>query len=392
MVFVDPFAEMGGMGQPQRMPDETKSTMERLFAAWGLDFNPEMFAADRANAIRVTIPGPTGGGGRDLVVDYLSWLQMGPANLAPDDVATTQIQRVNMASSGYLVPREGRSTEIQPLISTGPQSMRMEAKEIRIVPNPIGLMEKFKSENQRLVLAVRVRGKVATAFPDGPPSAEAKEPAKEGTAAQPGGAQAAPAKEVPQLKESTGPVQLVVFADSDLLADQMWFRQQDFFGQRVIVPTANNVDLVINLLDNLVGSNALIGLRGRGFSVRPFDRIDALQRDAELRYRHTERTLRDKLNDTQRKLGDLETQQRPGGGEMILTEEQKTTLTNFRSEMISLRQQLRQVQHALRKDIEDLNTAITIINIWSVPVIISIVALIMAILRRRRYRRHVVSG
>jgi ABC-type uncharacterized transport system involved in gliding motility auxiliary subunit len=182
---------------------------------------------------------------------------------------------------------------------------------------------------------------------------------------------------------------VVVVADSDLLTDQMWVQQQNVFGKRVIVPTSNNADFTINVLDNMSGSNALVGLRGRGFSLRPFDRLNALQRTAELRYRSTERKLREKLNETQRKLGELETESGNGklGGNVILSEKQRQTLADFRVEMVSVRQQLREVQHALRQEIEDLNTRLKAINIWAVPVLISFVALLMVLIRRWRFRR-----
>ena len=233
-------------------------------------------------------------------------------------------------------------------------------------------------------MAARGQGKVKSIFPDGPPPAKkkdvAKKPAKDGDEKKP---------VRPHLAESAEPVNVVVVADSDMLTDQMWAQQQNVFGQRVFVPTSNNADFVINVLDNMSGSNALVGLRGRGFSLKPFDRIDALQRTAELRYRSTERKLREKLNETQRKLGELETESGQGnvGGAVILTEKQRQTLGDFRVEMVSVRRQLREVQHALRQEIEDLNTFLKVINIWAVPLVISFVALLMALIRRWRFRR-----
>ena len=383
MVFVDPFAEMGGAGQPQRMPGQTLSRLDRLFDAWGIEFDPEKFAADRTNAMRVSIPA-TRGGGRDLIVDYLSWLHLGSQNLNQDDVVTSQISRIALASAGFLTRKDGAATEFTPLILTSPESMGMPAKEIRITPNPIGVIEKFVSEDQPLVLAARVQGKVGSAFAEGPPANE--EEAAEQAAKKDGAGAAAE-----HLTTSTDSIRVVVVADTDILADQMWFQQQDFFGQRVMVPTANNADFVINVVDNLIGSNALVDLRGRGLSVRPFERINAIQRQAELRYRKTEQELREKLDDTQRKLGELQTDQ-SGEGAVILTENQRATLDGFRAEMVSVRRQLREVQHALRRDIEELNTRLKVLNIWVVPMVISVIALIMAIIRRWRHRRHAASA
>jgi ABC-type uncharacterized transport system involved in gliding motility auxiliary subunit len=383
MVFVDPVSEMtaapGPGGRPPSMP--TTARLDKLLDAWGVAFDPDTIATDQANAVQVRM-GTTRGGGAS-VVDYLSWLHLGPENFSRDDVVTSELRRIALASAGILSPKEGATTEFQPLIETSRRSMRMEAKQVRFMPNPQALLEKFKAQNKPLTVAARIKGRVKSIFPDGPPPEKKKD---DQSAAKEGG-EKKPAR--PHLSESVEPINVVVVADSDLLTDQMWAQRQNVFGQQVITPTSNNADFTINVLDNMSGSNALVGLRGRGFSLRPFVRIDALQRSAELRYRSTERKLREKLNDTQRKLGELEMESGQGGagGTVILSDKQRQTLADFRSEMVSVRQQLREVQHALRQEIEDLNTRLKVINIWAVPVIISVVALVMAIVRRWRFRR-----
>src|SRR3546814_14470949 len=76
-----------------------------------------------------------------------------------------------------------------------------------------------------------------------------------------------------------------------MLADGLWVRVQDFFGQRVAMPVANNGAFVVNTVDNLSGSSDLIGLRSRGVVQRPFTEIQALQRQAEQRFRAKEQEL-----------------------------------------------------------------------------------------------------
>ena len=73
-----------------------------------------------------------------------------------------------------------------------------------------------------------------------------------------------------------------------MLYDRFWVQSSDFFGERVDVPTAGNGDFVINALENLADAEALIGLRGRGTSYRPFTLVEALRRDAEVLYRAKE--------------------------------------------------------------------------------------------------------
>ena len=71
--------------------------------------------------------------------------------------------------------------------------------------------------------------------------------------------------------------------DTDLLSDRMWVQVQDFFGQRVPQPWADNGALVVNALDNLSGTDALISVRSRGrFSRRSSCRAPAARGRDEL--------------------------------------------------------------------------------------------------------------
>ncbi len=143
---------------------------------------------------------------------------------------------------------------------------------------------------------------------------------------------------------------------------------------------------MINALDQLSGSEALIGLRSRGLSYRPFDKIEEIRHQAELEYRETEQELLEKLQSTENKLRALR-RETAGGGEEMLTAEQREAIESFRAEMVTIRKQLRDVQRALRKDIEVLDTRLKVLNIWAMPVVIGIVAVALAFIRRRRYRQ-----
>jgi ABC-type uncharacterized transport system involved in gliding motility auxiliary subunit len=57
--------------------------------------------------------------------------------------------------------------------------------------------------------------------------------------------------------------------------------------------------------------------------------------------------------------------------------------------MIDLRQELRAVQRSLREDVEGLSTWVKVINIWAVPVLLALIALVVAWWRRARAAPHV---
>ena len=379
MIFVDPLSEIAAGSRGSRML-LGGSSLEELFDAWGVTYSPDRFVGDLASAAKVSLPSE----GRASIVDYVVWLELGPDRLNAEDVVTSQMRRITMGSVGALAPKEGAGTQFIPLISSSPRSMLIDVQEIQIRPDPLRLLQEFKPGGKPFVMAARIRGDARSAFPDGPP---ADKRAKEEAAA--GGDTAGEEKQPrPHLSQSARPINVVVVADSDVLSDRFWYRAQDFFGQRVGFPIANNADFVINVLDNLTGSDALIDLRSRGLSVRPFTLIKEIQQDAELRYRKTERDLLQRMADTEKKLGQLDLED-VAEGKAILTEEQKAAMESFRRELLTTRQQLREVQHALNKDIEALDTALKVFNIWAVPAILSVLVLVMALWRRARYRRHV---
>ena len=58
------------------------------------------------------------------------------------------------------------------------------------------------------------------------------------------------------LAEAAQPVNVLLIADVDFLADRLWAQVQSFFGQRIATPFAGNGDEVANALENLSGSGA----------------------------------------------------------------------------------------------------------------------------------------
>jgi len=163
-------------------------------------------------------------------------------------------------------------------------------------------------------------------------------------------------------------------------------------GQQLGVPFAGNADFVINTLDNLSGSDALISLRSRGLSFRPFLLIEDIRRQAEQRYRERERDLRKNLTEAESKLNELR-EQSGREGAIMMTRENKMALDTYRGEILGLRKELRKVQHALIKDIDSLDSIFKVLNIWAIPVLIAVFALVLALVQRARYRiRHSARG
>jgi ABC-type uncharacterized transport system involved in gliding motility auxiliary subunit len=388
LVFVDPNSEIvqARPSQMGQMPQQSSSNLDRLFKAWGFEMLPSMVAGDRRAARKVN----AGGYGKVQPVDYVAWLNLKTASINKDDLISAALTQINMASAGVLQPVEGAKTKFEPLISTSADSQAIPAEKFIGMPDVAGLLHDFKPGNKPLALAAHITGPAATAFPDGPPKPEAKpgeEPAKDDKAKDDKAKDDKPGE--PQLKEAAQPINVVVVADSDMLADRFWVQTSDFFGQRVAVPNANNADLVANALEVLAGGNDLITLRSRGTSARPFEVVQTLQRDADSRYAAQEKELQDKLKDTQAKIKDMQSDK---SGKIVLTAEQTSTLDNFRKEMVQTRQQLRDVQLRLNQDIRSLKSRLVFADVALIPILLVIVAIILGIVRLQRRKRRAVIG
>ena len=397
LVFVDPNSETQQMHPSQLNPPgmPLDSDIPKLFKAWGLSMDAKEVAGDRRAARRVN----AGTQQHVEAMDYVAWLSLDKQDLNHDSPITADLTHINMASAGILKPEKDAKTTFMPLITTSIDSMPIDVAKIKGaggVPDVGGLLRDFKPSGERLVLAAQVTGTAETAFPDGPPKDERKDADKKDADTKAADAKPADAKPAdaakpaapagpPQIKTSAKPIDVIVVADTDILEDRFWEQSQDFFGQTVVIPVANNGDFVANALDSLAGGDDLIALRSRGTSARPFTLVDNIQRAADARYQATEKDLQTKLKDTQDKIKQLQEQGgRPGAA---VDKEQEQAIDNFRTDMLSIRQQLRQVQLALRQDINQLQAVTEFFDIALVPILVAIVALIVGWVRFRRRKR-----
>jgi gliding motility-associatede transport system auxiliary component len=388
LVFVDPNSETQQMHPSQLNPPgmPLDSDMPKLFKAWGLEMAPKMVAGDRRAARRVN----AGTQQHVEAMDYVAWLSLDQQDLNHESPITADLTHINMASAGILDATKDAKTSFTPLITTSTDSMAIPVEKVQNIPDVGGLLRDFKPDAKRLVLAAQVTGPADTAFPDGPPKDDKDKKDADASAAKDAPAQnanAAPAAPAgpPQIKSAVKPINVIVVADTDILEDRFWEQSQDFFGQTVVIPVANNGDFVANAIDTLAGGDDLISLRSRGTSARPFQLVDNIQRAADARYQATEKDLETKLKDTQDKIKQLQDQGgRPG---VALAAEQEQTVNNFRNDMLAIRQQLRQVQLALRQDIDRLQAITEFFDIAFVPILVGIVAIVIGWVRFQRRKR-----
>ncbi len=305
LVFVDPYSEIGASSAAQaaanRAPAASipnSSNLKKLLNAWGVGMAPHEVVGDLGRAQRVRMNDPNTG---RRVVDYMVWVSFRDGDFSKKDVVTANLNSVNMASIGHLNRTAKATTTFEPLISTSRDTMILDPKKLRTQPQPDELTRDFISTNTSYTVAARISGNVKSAFPDGPPpaaeSASDDKKAADKEASKPDDQKADADTSGPKLDEAPGkylaksvePINVIVVADTDLWDDKFWAQTQNFLGQQVVVPIADNAAFVINAIDNLSGSNDL-DQPTQPWDVEPAlhaDRVDAQGRRASVPCRGT---------------------------------------------------------------------------------------------------------
>lgn len=354
LVFLDPHAEGAAGGMFGAGGAETSSNLAPLLAAWGVEYDPSLALVDAQLAV------PVASRQYGRVVPHIGIQQFGPGELPSPDVSTQSLERLLAASAGVLRHRADAGTTFLPLLQSSEQAMLVPAARFAGLDEHTALYEGFNPTGERYVVAARVGGKAASAYPAGK------------------GEPAMTADGEPQ------PLNVVIVADTDILSNRLWVRVQDFMGEVRPTAFADNGDLAINLVESLMGNADLMGIRGRGRHERPFDIVDRLEREAHLDLQAKQQELESALVEMEDKLRELQSRRQQDARAFELDEAQMAELENFMGEKMRIRKELRDLQHQLGSDIRSLGTAIKVVNILVAPLVLVLLVLVVA---RRRIRR-----
>ncbi len=364
LAFVDPVAEQDtSAANPQNplaaMTADRSSHLEPLLSAWGVQFDPRQVVADAGKALLVPMRNS------DTPVRHLGILGLDQADMNRKDVITASLSKIDVASAGFIAPRKGSGVTFEPLLQSSTLAEPLPSGRFAMLIDPTTLMNGFHPTGQRYTIAARITGNVKSAFPKGPPA----------------GVQLAAGEHA--LSASARPLNVIVVADTDMLRDYLWVREQNLLGQTLAQPFANNGDFVFNAIDNLGGSDDLISIRGRASFARPFTRVEALRAQADERFHTKEQELESQLRDTEDKLSAMQSR-RTDQSSLILSPEQEQEIGHFQKEKLRIRKELREVRLGLNQNIEHLGNTLKIINIVVVPAAFALFALLIGLRRRRR--------
>ena len=335
LAFVDPFVEVmdAQTAKENNLHKDTSADFNRLLRSWGVRVDEDKVVTDRSLAKLVSVPN----NGRPVTIRYPLWLDFVGKSFDKNDILTSTMERISLATPGALIKLDGATTKFSPLISTSADAMLVETTKIPEYQRNLDSLYHSYQPNGPFVVAARLSGPVKS----------------------------------PYTADESPNANIVIIADSDMLHDHFWINIQDVSGQTIGVPTSGNGNFLLGALDNLTGSDALISIRNRGAFTRPFDTIQALEVRSRDKYRESELVLQQKLELTKQKLVELETKKKTKEGDtLLLGMQQKQEADAFRKELIDTRRELRDVRRNLNQDIQVVEIGVKFFSIGFIPMLI----------------------
>jgi ABC-type uncharacterized transport system involved in gliding motility auxiliary subunit len=354
IAFVDPFAYFDQNPQmPGVPPEPSSSTLPNLFKAWGLKMDPGKVVSDVVFG---------SGGGQRFTPTVLT---LNRTAFSRDDIVTGQIETLLYAFGGAFEVNTAEGLRASELVKSSPNSMLVDNANATKAGDEA--TKAFKPSGQPMPLALRLTGKFKTAFPEG-----LKENDK-------------PVPNTPQLRESSGENQVILVADVDMLADGAAVDVQEVFGRKIVVPSNGNLAFAMGMVEQFAAGEDFISLRSRTGAFRPLTVVRELEAEAQKQYFGKIQALEEEVQKTTAKLQELQKAQGPGGkSAQILSPEQQAEIERFRKTVAEARLALKEVRKNLRQDAEGLVFWTKVANIAAMPLLVALIGLLVALIRRRR--------
>jgi ABC-type uncharacterized transport system involved in gliding motility auxiliary subunit len=301
------------------------------------------------------------GGGQRYTPTVLS---LNRTAFSRDDVVTSSIETLLYAFGGAFEVKPVEGLKVSELVKSSPNSMLID--NMSAARSGDEATKNFQPSNKAMPLAIRLTGKFKTAFPEGLKGEKDK-----------------PVAGTPALRESTAENSVILVADVDMLADGAAVDIQDMFGRKVVVPSNGNLAFALGMVEQFAAGNDLISLRSRTAAFRPLTVVRELEAEAQKQYFGKIQALEEELQKTTAKLQELQKGQK-GGSAQILSAEQQAELDRFRKTVAESRLALKEVRKNLRQDAEALVFWTKVVNIALMPLLVALLGLLLALLRRRR--------
>jgi ABC-type uncharacterized transport system involved in gliding motility auxiliary subunit len=336
-----------------------------LLRAWGVSVDMDAVVGDSQRSVPIR-------GSRNQPVQYPHAFSVGSESLNANSPLTADLRELAFMEAGEITLVSGAEKRLKLELLVALKGATTGASATAAAN--AGPFEKvslgFKADGRPRILAASLTGTFPTAFPNGVAADEKDKAPKPG----PG-----------HLAESKKPGRLLVVADSDFMLDPFTVRQRQMNGQMVMEELNDNLKFVLSTLETLGGSDELVSLRSKGTSIRPFKRVVALERSAQMQYQAKLDEIEKRLEEANAKVNEIS---RRSGGDLskglVITPEMQREIDKFQKEAADLSEQRRQIRRGLSEDVNALGRKLAIFNLIVGPLLAGVLGLLYFLSRRRK--------
>ena len=354
----------------------TAASDPALLRAWGVNVDLDAVIGDSASSVTIR-------SSRGDPVQYQPAFAASGAAFSKESPLTTDLRELAFMEAGSigLISGAEKSLKFEPLVTMSGPGMGA----IDVASANAGPFEKvalsFKTDGKSRVLVASVSGEFVSAFPKGAPAPGKPEPTLPGQPPKP----VAKPLPGPHLAKSAKPGRLFVVADSDFMMDPFTVRQRQVGGQAAMEPINDNLGFVVSALETLSGSDELVTLRSKGTSLRPFKKVQDLERVAQLRYQAKLDEIERRLEEANAKITELSKQ--TGGVTakgIVITPEMQREIEKFQTQADKLSEERRVIRRGLSEDVNSLGRRLQVLNLLAGPALALLFGLLYTLARRRK--------
>jgi ABC-type uncharacterized transport system involved in gliding motility auxiliary subunit len=354
----------------------TAASDPALLRAWGVNVDLDAVMGDSASSVSIR-------SSRGDAVQYQPAFAAGNAAFSKESPLTSDLRELAFMEAGSIGLISGAEARLkfEPLVTMSGPGMGA----IDVASANAGPFEKvalsFKTDGKSRVIVASVSGEFVSAFPKGAPAPGKPEPTPPGQPPKP----AAKPLPGPHLAKSAKPTRLFVVADSDFMMDPFTVRQRQVGGQAAMEPINDNLGFVVSVLETLGGSDELVSLRSKGTSLRPFKKVQELERVAQLRYQAKLDEIERRLEEANAKVTELSKQ--TGGVTakgIVITPEMQREIEKFQVVADKLSEERRIIRRGLSEDVNSLGRRLQVLNLLAGPALALLFGLFYTLARRRK--------
>ena len=366
VLMVDPFSIEAASQQPQ-FPGQPpmggvdpSSNLESLFNSWGLAYNATEAIAD----IRYRAP---------EFGDNPVALKLNADAINTDDVVSEDLTSLLFVlTGGFTEKKLADGLEMEVLAETSESNQYVEPRSA--MENPDKVRADFKASGTKKMLALRLSGKFKSAFPDGAPKGgdddddEDADEKKEDKPAEGHLKEAATASAVYPT--------VYLFADTDFLSPQF------ALDRRMRSALANhNLPFALNVVEQASGDRALISIRSRASSERPFTKINEIEDAAQAEIVDRMNQLNSRISEIGQQTMTLK-QGEDGNLTLVMTDEDRGRYEKLKKEEQDARREIRDLRIQAKREVTSQLNAIKWRNILGMPFVIVVIGGVVSLLRK----------